>query len=60
MSSSLRKDDAMRTLSLDVGMDFSRINRDLIASMELLEPFGKGMYPQSSIQKPYRYVIQSY
>ncbi|AEJ77693.1 single-stranded-DNA-specific exonuclease RecJ [Chlamydia trachomatis] len=42
VSSSLRKDDAMRTLSLDVGMDFSRINRDLIASMELLEPFGKG------------------
>lgn len=42
VSSSLRKDEAMRTLPLDVDMDFSHINRDLISSMELLEPFGKG------------------
>ena len=38
----MRKDEAMRTLPLDVDMDFSHINRDLISSMELLEPFGKG------------------
>ncbi len=42
VNSSLRKDEATLTLPLDVCMDFSQISQDLISSMELLEPFGKG------------------
>lgn len=42
VQSSIRKEDRYPTLSLDGQADFAEINHDLLASIDLFEPFGKG------------------
>ncbi|ANH78360.1 single-stranded-DNA-specific exonuclease RecJ [Candidatus Chlamydia sanziniae] len=42
VQSSMKKSDAVPTLALDAYADFSAIDHDLLASMDLFEPFGKG------------------
>ncbi|EPP35355.1 single-stranded-DNA-specific exonuclease RecJ [Chlamydia ibidis] len=42
VNSSLRKVDAQLTLPLDARADFDEIDHDLLSSMDLFEPFGKG------------------
>ncbi len=40
--SSLKKEDFVPTLALDAQADFASLDHDLLASLDLFEPFGKG------------------
>ncbi|BAE81599.1 Mg-dependent 5'-3' ssDNA-specific exonuclease [Chlamydia felis Fe/C-56] len=42
VNSSLKKDKAVITLSLDARAEFDEIDHDLLSSIDLFEPFGKG------------------
>ncbi|MEF9519380.1 single-stranded-DNA-specific exonuclease RecJ [Chlamydia crocodili] len=42
VNSSLKKDKAVLTLPLDARADFDEIDHDLLSSIDLFEPFGKG------------------